>query len=150
MGLKFSQIKWRFKLGIKQSNIIWINNSRTARPTYILILHCTFDFLEQFTVRCIYYFFFQKKCWQPRGYSSFVFCKDVPPQNLKVDSFKIPIFKEKVTHSYTNQLNFGPNFEQNYLIFPGQPIHIPNSASYKGSFIYQVADFSTHVGGTSL
>ena len=31
---------------------------------------------------------------------------------------QIPIFQEKVTYSYTNQLNFGPNFEQKHLIFP--------------------------------
>ena len=30
---------------------------------------------------------------------------------------QVPIFQEKVIHSYTNQLNFGPNFEQNRPIF---------------------------------
>ena len=31
---------------------------------------------------------------------------------------QIPIFQEKVTHSYTNRFNFWPNFEQNHPIFP--------------------------------
>ena len=75
---------------------------------------------------------------------------------------QIPIFQEKVTHSYTNRPDFGPNSEKNHPICPkfseilanfgsnwkNQPIHIPNFAFYKGSFIYQEADFATHVGGT--
>ena len=66
-----------------------------------------------------------------------------------------------MTHSYTNQPNFAPNFEQNCLIFPkiflnlsqfwlkfgnilkNRPFHAPNSAFYNGSFIYQEADFAT-------
>ena len=31
---------------------------------------------------------------------------------------QIPIFQEKVTHSYTNRPNFGPNVEGNHPIFP--------------------------------
>ena len=31
---------------------------------------------------------------------------------------QIPVFQEKVTHSYTNWPNFGPNFERNYRFFP--------------------------------
>ena len=35
-------------------NIVLINNSRTTRPSQLLMLK--FEFLGQFTVRCIYYF----------------------------------------------------------------------------------------------
>ena len=81
---------------------------------------------------------------------------------------QIPIFKGKVTHSYTNRPNFVPNLKQNHLIFPklflnlsqfwlkfgkvlkNRPIHIPNFAVYKGSFKYQEADSATHVGSTSM
>ena len=80
---------------------------------------------------------------------------------------QIPIFQEKVTHSYTNLLNFGPNFEQNHPDFPkiflnlnqfwlkfgkilkNWPIHILNFTFYKGSFPFQEADFATHVDGPS-
>ena len=31
---------------------------------------------------------------------------------------QIPVFQEKVTHSYTNWPNFGSNFERNYRFFP--------------------------------
>ena len=97
----------------------------------------------------------------------FGFGRDVPLRNLKDDSCKYQFFKKKVTNSYANPTNFAPNFEQNHLIFPkiflnlsqfwlkfgkivkNQPIHIPNFAFYKGSFIYQEADFATHVGGMS-
>ena len=34
-------------------------------------------------------------------------------------------------------------------ILKNRPIHIPDFAFYKGSFIYQEADFATHVSGTS-
>ena len=36
----------------------WINNSRTTWPT--LIFDAFFEFFGQFTIRCKYYFFFQK------------------------------------------------------------------------------------------
>ena len=67
---------------------------------------------------------------------------------------QIPVFQEKVTHSYTNWPNFGPNFERNYRFFSkiflnlsqfwlkfgqilkNRPIHIPDFAFHKGSFIY--------------
>ena len=55
----------------------------------------------------------------------------------------------KITKFFQNFLKFepisaqiGPNFEK-------RPIHIPDFASYKGSFIYQEAGFATHVSGTS-
>ena len=41
--------------------------------------------------------------------------------------------------------NFGSNFGKIWKFDP----FTPNSAFYKGSFIYQEADFATHVGGTS-
>ena len=34
-------------------------------------------------------------------------------------------------------------------ILKNRPIHIQNFAFYKGSFMYQEADFAIHVGGTS-
>ena len=34
-------------------------------------------------------------------------------------------------------------------ILKNRPIHIQNFAFYKGSFMYQEADFAAHVGGTS-
>ena len=73
-----------------------------------------------------------------------------------------PIFKEKVNHSYTNQLNFGSNFDQNYHIFKinldsnilkilkNQHIHKPNSVWNDGSLIYLVADFAIHICSTYL
>ena len=51
------------------------------------------------------------------GVLKFGFGRDVPLQNLKVDPYKYQFFK-KVTHSYTNLLNFGPNFEHNHPFFP--------------------------------
>ena len=42
----------------KSQNDIWINNSRTVWPTYILML---FEFFGQFTLNCLYYL--SKKCW---------------------------------------------------------------------------------------
>ena len=44
------------------------------------------------------------------GVLKFGFGSDVPPQNLKVDPYKT-IFQEKVTHSFTNLLNFGRNVD---------------------------------------
>ena len=69
---------------------------------------------------------------------------------------QIPIFQEKVTHSYTNWPKFwakSPDFSNIFLnlsqfwfkfgkILKNQPIHIPDFAFYKGSFIYQEADFA--------
>ena len=71
--------------------------------------------------------------------------------------------------SHTNLLYFGRNFDQNHLfskislnlsqfwlkfgkILKNQPIHIPNFAFHKRTFIYmyQEADFATHVGGWLL
>ena len=34
-------------------------------------------------------------------------------------------------------------------ILKNRTIHVQNFAFYKGSFMYQEADFATHVGGTS-
>ena len=42
-----------------------------------------------------------------------------------------------------------PDVSKALKILKNRPIHIPNYALYKGSFIYQEADFATHVGGTS-
>ena len=53
----------------------------------------------------------------------------------------------KITNFFQNFLKFEPILAQ---ILKNRPIHIPDFASYKGSFIYQEADFATHVSGTSL
>ena len=36
---------------------------------------------------------------------------------FEIGPIRIPTFHEKVTHSYTNLLDLGQNFDQNYLIF---------------------------------
>ena len=41
----------------------------------------------------------------------FGFGRDVPPWKMKVDPYQYQFFQEKVTHSNTNLLNLGPNFE---------------------------------------
>ena len=98
----------------------------------------------------------------PGGVLKFGFGRDVPPRNLKVDPYKYKFFKKK----WPIHIPIGPifgqilskitRFFQNFLKFEqfgdllkNQPIHIPNFAFYRGSFIYQEADFATHVSGTS-
>ena len=95
------------------------------------------------------------------GVLKFGFARDVLPRNLKVNPYKYQFFKGKVTHLYTNRPNFwakfwakSPDFSKIPWIWlkfgkilKNQPIHIPNSAFYRGSFLYQEADFATHVGG---
>ena len=64
----------------------------------------------------------------------FGFGRKVQPQNLKVDPYKKHFFKKK------------------WPIYIGLPIDpILDHAFHKGSFIYQEADFATHVnvGSTS-
>ena len=48
-----------------------------------------------------------------RGGTQAWFWEVYDAKNLKMDLLQI--FKEKVTHSYANWLNFGPNFCQNRL-----------------------------------
>ena len=89
--------------------------------------------------------------WRRRGLK-FGFGRDV----------QTPIFKEIVTHLYTNRPNLGeiarffPNFlkvepilAQIWENLKNQPIHIQISSFQKASFKYQEADFASHVGGTS-
>ena len=104
----------------------------------------------------------------PKGHSSLVLVKDVPQLNLKVDSYKYQIFQEKWSiHIPIGQLlrqilnKITRLFQKISLIWflkfwlkfgkmlKNRPIHIQTLAFYKGSFIYQEADFATHVGGTS-
>ena len=47
---------------------------------------------------------------------NFGFGRDEPLGNWKYEPY-IPIFQEKVIHSYTNLLDFGPNYDHNYPIF---------------------------------
>ena len=49
----------------------------------------------------------------PLGALKFGFWKRCDAVEFESRSIQIPIFQEKVTHSYTNW----PNFEQNYPIF---------------------------------
>ena len=46
-----------------------------------------------------------------RGYLSLVLV-GMCHTEFECRSIQIPIFQEKVNHSYTNQSKFGPNFEQ--------------------------------------
>ena len=55
---------------------------------------------------------------------------------------KLPIFSKIFLILSQFWLKFGQ-------ILKSRPIHIPDFAFYKGSFIYQEADFATHVSGTS-
>ena len=59
-----------------------------------------------------------KRYFNPRGVLKFGFGRDVPPREFESRPIQIPVFQEKVTHSYTNRLNFGSNFEQKYRLFP--------------------------------
>ena len=54
--------------------------------------------------------------WQPRGYSSLVLV-GMCHTEFESRPIQIPIFQEKVTHSYTNRINFVPNIEQNHRFF---------------------------------
>ena len=99
------------------------------------------------------------------GVLKFGFGREVPLWNLKVDPYKCQFVKKKqpihipicpilgqilskIDWFFQNfSKNFGSNLEK---ILKTLPIYIPNSAFYKGSFIYQEADFATHVGGMSL
>ena len=102
----------------------------------------------------------------PGGVLKFGLGRDVPPWNLKVDPYKYKFFKKKwpihipigsifgqilskITRFFQNFLKFEPILAQISEFLKNQPIHIPNFTFYKGSFIYQEADFATHVSGTS-
>ena len=101
-----------------------------------------------------------------RGILKFGLGRDVPPQNLKVDPYKYQFFKEKwpihipIVPILCQILSKITQFSKTFLklshfwlkfgnILKNRPIHIPNFTFYKGSFIYQEADFSTRVGATS-
>ena len=86
------------------------------------------------------------------------------PKRLWKYTHTIPIFLEKVAHSYTNQTNFGPNFELNHRFSQNwqkfEPILAKNWLSFEKltEFTYQINifigfihiyDFDTHVGSTS-
>ena len=53
----------------------------------------------------------------PKGHSSLVLVRMCPAAEFESRLIQIPIFPEKVIHSYTNRTKFTPNFEQNYPIF---------------------------------
>ena len=90
------------------------------------------------------------------GYS-FGFGSDVPLQNLKVDHINNKFFKKRcpihipVGPILCQILSKITGFFSIWILdsFENQPVHIQNFAFYKGSFIYQEADFATDVGGTS-
>ena len=69
-------------------------------------------------------------CWNLRGDFSLVLVGTCC-WNLRSDPH-IPTFLEKMTHSYTNQPDFGPNFDQNY------PIVIFKRFEQINPFIYQI------------
>ena len=55
---------------------------------------------------------------QIRGGSQVWFWYGCAATEFENRPIQIPVFQEKVIHSYTNRPNFGPNFEQNYNFFP--------------------------------
>ena len=99
-------------------------------------------------------------CWISRfqargrvGYTSLVLVRMC---RRKSKPIHIPIFQEKVTHSFTNQPNFAPN-SPDFFNFSKIFLNLsPNCAKFfkidpfiyqilyfiKGSFIYQEADFA--------
>ena len=104
-------------------------------------------------------------CLDWRG-TEFGFGRDVPPPILKVDPYKYQFFKKKwpihipIGPIFGQILSKSPDFSKIFLnlsqfwlkfgeLLKNQPIHIPNFAFYKGSFIYQEADFATNVSSTS-
>ena len=71
----------------------------------------------------------------PRGAIKFGFGRNVPPRNLKLTRpIQILIFQEKVTYSYTDRPNFGPNFEQNHPIFSKFSLIWPNFENFSHSY----------------
>ena len=89
------------------------------------------------------------------GVIKFGFGRDVPPWHLKVDPHKHQFFKKSEPFIYQSAQVWAkfwaksPDFSK-IIISKNQPIHITNFAIFKGSFIFQEADFATHVGSTSL
>ena len=67
--------------------------------------------------------------------------------------FENRLVEEKVSNSYTNQLDFRPNFDQNYpnffFLMLMDPFIFKILHQNKGSLIYQEADFANHVCSTS-
>ena len=98
----------------------------------------------------------------PGDVLKFGFGRDVPPRNLKVDPYNTNFSRKSDPFMY-QLVQFvakfwakSPDFSKFFLnlsqfwlkfgeLLKNQPIHIPNFAFYKGSFIYQEADFATHV-----
>ena len=98
-----------------------------------------------------------------KGAQGFGFGRNVPLRNLKVDPYEYQFFKKNDPFIYQSAQIWGksPNFSKIVLnlsqfwlkfwkIVKNLPTDIANFAFYKRSFIYQEADFATHVGGTSL
>ena len=93
--------------------------------------------------------------------------RDILLRNLKVDPYKYQFSRTSNPFIYQSaqfwikfwakSFDFSKiflNLSQFWLkfekILKNRLIHIPNFAFYNGSFIYQEADFATHVSGTSL
>ena len=100
---------------------------------------------------------FQQASNRGRGGVKFGCGREVLPRNLKVDPYKYKISRKSDPFIYQSVqiwLNFWailPDFFPILAkIWGKQTIHIPNSVFCKWSFIYQKADFATHVGGMSL
>ena len=101
-----------------------------------------------------------KLIWYPKGHSSLVLvgmCRSGIWQQThtntnfsrKSDPFNMPI--GPILRQILNKIT---RFFKRFLwlkfrkILKNRPIHIQNFAFYQGSFMYQEADFATHVGGT--
>ena len=68
----------------------------------------------------------------------FDFSRDVP-QGIASGAIQIPNFEEKVTHSYTHRLDFGPNFDQNYpILFSNFLLNFLPSLAQIGKILKQV------------
>ena len=103
------------------------------------------------------------------GVLKFGFDRNVPLQNLKVDPYKYQFFKKKwpihnvitpvgpilcqiskITQFFPEVSSICANFHLNLGKFwKIYPFIYQISHFIKGSFIFQEADFATHVGGTS-
>ena len=68
-------------------------------------------------------------------------------KNQQIEKLKIKSKSPDFLKIFLNLSQFWSQFGE---ILKNQPIHIPNFAFYKGSFIYQETDFATHDGSMSL
>ena len=129
------------------------------------MLNCKFCCAKKIIAATVWIVYMKYVMHMSRGWVlKFGFGRDVALRKLKVDPYEYQFFKKK----WPVHIPIGPilgqilckiawfskifiNLSQFWLKFvKNQPIHIPNSVFCKGSFIYQAADFATHVGSGSF